>query len=212
MAENEGSGFGSKVAKGCGIVFLIFFGLAMLGAIVGDPENDNADDMKIAGAINEQLTGAGDNSSSDTTTDVPEPSNWSYRESHDELRNATNYRADIRSNNSHDFGFPYGNGNHLSITVRQHPEWGRDVIFKVDSGQLMCDIYDCRYTISFDGNAEGLTLVPPQDHDSTVLFAKYPDAIIRKLKSSDRTIVELQFYQEGNRQFVFDTKGLNWER
>jgi hypothetical protein len=50
----------------------------------------------------------------------------------------------------------------------------------------------------------------PEDHSSDTLFAANASSIIAKLKKSDRVIVELPFFQEGNRQFTFQTKGLVW--
>ena len=212
VSEDGKASIGAKLAKGCGILFLVFFGLAFLGALVGDPSDENrpADSAQVAESASVAPT---DNQSSGVSESSPPPvvSKWIYSEQKDELRNSAVYQARIRSENSHDFSFPYGSGNYLTMVVRKHPQWGRDVFFRIDNGQMMCDIYDCRYTISFDGAAESLTLVPPEDRDSTMLFAKYGDAIIRKLKNADRVIVELQFYQEGNRQFIFETAGLEWE-
>lgn len=218
MSEEKSGSVGSKLLGGCGVIVVGFFILGAIGAALGDPPEASDSDADFAqssqsdsadAAIANAEAAAAD--AEEAIQDRPVRSRWSYRESRDELRNSTNYRAILRSNNAHDFGFPYGSGNHLNITVRQHPEWGKDVIFRVDNGQLMCGIYDCRYTISFDGAVEGLTLVPPEDRDATVLFARYPEAIIRKLKSSERTVVELQFYQNGNRQFIFDSAGLEWD-
>lgn len=150
-------------------------------------------------------------SSPSSVAKKPSQSKWSYSEGRDELRDATTYQASIRSNNYVNFGFPYEGDSRLTLIIRKSPAFGRDVIFIMDNGQLMCGIYDCKYSISFDGSAENLTLAPSSDGDSKILFAKYPEAIIRKLKASDNAIVELQFYQEGNRQFKFDTANLEWE-
>lgn len=136
---------------------------------------------------------------------------WYYDESRDELRNATIYRASLPSNNKAYFGFPYSGGSQLDITVRKHPKYGTDVIFQISSGQFACGVYDCRGTISFDGKAEGLTLSQPETYEPTALFATYGSAILRKIKTSERVVVELPFYQEGRQQFVFDTSGLEWD-
>lgn len=135
---------------------------------------------------------------------------WSYSQSQDAVRNSTIYYATIESKNSVDFDFPYGPDQKLQITVRKHPEWGQDVIFQITNGQFVCGVYECRGTANFDGKSERLTLNESGDHDSKVLFAAYGPAIIKKLKASKRVVIELPFYQEGNRQFTFDTDGLEW--
>jgi hypothetical protein len=137
------------------------------------------------------------------------PSQWTYSRTHDELRNGDVVTARIRSTNSTNLDFPYGTV-HLNITVRRHPEWGLDVIFAVDEGQILCRIRDCSGTISFDGAPERLSLNESADNESSVVFAQYPEAVLRKLRDSDRVIVELPFFQNGNRQFTFDTRGLDW--
>jgi hypothetical protein len=55
-----------------------------------------------------------------------------------------------------------------------------------------------------------LSLVGPADYSSNIVFAKHGRAILRKLTGSQRVIIELPFYQEGNRQFTFNTRGLEW--
>ena len=136
---------------------------------------------------------------------------WDQYTRDDELRGTTDRFADVTSTNSVDFDFPYCCGSRLEMTVRKTSQYGTDVIFQISDGQFVCGIYDCAGTISFDGKPESLSLNRSADHDSKILFAKYPDAIVRKLKKSDRVIVELPFYQEGNRQFKFNTHGLDWK-
>lgn len=197
---------------GCTKVFLwvvgIFLGLAVLGAIVGDPE-DKPDTQTIAGASNaaEQATGPEPKEASPAV----EVSDWSINEQKDELRGTTDKFASVTSENSVSFDFPYCCDSRLQITVRKTAQYGQDVIFQISDGQFVCGIYDCTGMISIDGKPEKLSLNTSADHDSKVLFAKYPDAIIKKLKSSSKVIVELPFYQEGNRQFTFATRGLEWD-
>lgn len=213
--ENKKS-LGQQVGMGCGIALAVFIVVGIIGGMATPDSDRNDPEPQDTEAVADQALADVESRVKNTApakADGPEEtaSKWSYSERKDELRNANTYTARLRSENSQDFGFPYGNDNYLTMTVRKHPQWGRDVYFTIDNGQMMCDIYDCRYSISFDGNVEALTLVPPEDRDSTTLFAKYGPAIIRKLKASDKVIVELQFYREGNRQFVFDTSGLVWE-
>lgn len=186
----------------------IFFGFAILGAIIGDPPEDQgtATTQNAAPSSTDLLAGTGE-PDSEAKEDV---SDWSYSENKDELRGSTDYFASVVSTNEVNFDFPYSGGSRLQITVRKSKAHGQDVIFSISDGQYVCGIYDCSGMISFDGAAEKLSLVPPADHDPKTLFAKFSDAIIQKLQSADKVIVELPFYQEGNRQFTFDTKNLKW--
>ena len=120
------------------------------------------------------------------------------------------HNASVASENEVEFDFPYAGGSSLTMTVRKHPKYGEDVIFQISDGQFICGIYDCEGAISFDGKAETLSVGPPEDHDRKTLFSKYPGGIIGKLKNSKNVVVELTFYQEGNRQFTFKTEGLVW--
>lgn len=198
------------VGKGCLVLVAGFLGIGVLGTIFGDAPKDSAS-RNNSQPISSETSGDQDDRSEGDEEEAGTAAKWTYHESRDELRDATTYTARLRSENAHDFGFPYGNGNYLTAVIRQSPAYGKDVYFEIDSGQMLCDIYDCRYSVAFDGREEGLTLVPPEDHNSEVLFSKYPEAIIKKIRGSDRMVVEIGFYQNGNRQFIFDTKGLEWD-
>ena len=96
------------------------------------------------------------------------------------------------------------------MTVRRHPKYGDDVYFRISTGQFVCEIEDCQGTINYGDGPHTITLVEPDDNSSDMLFASNGSAVIGNLKNAKRVIVELPFYQEGNRQFTFETKGLNW--
>lgn len=198
-------------AGGCTKVVLwvvgIFLGLAVLGAIIGDPKNA-PDVQTVADASN--AAGQTTNPEPEEASPAVEATDWSINEQKDELRGTTDKFASVTSQNSVSFDFPYCCDSRLQITVRKTAQYGQDVIFQISDGQFVCGIYDCTGMISIDGKPEQLSLNNPADHDPKVLFAKYPDAIIKKLKSSSKVIVELPFYQEGNRQFTFETRNLEW--
>jgi hypothetical protein len=135
---------------------------------------------------------------------------WSYSTSDDKVRGKTIYYASVDSENQVDFDFPYSGGSTLTMTVRKHPQYGQDVVFRISKGQFVCGVESCSGTINFGRGSERISLTEPADYDSQSLFASNGPSIISKLKSADKVIVELPFYQEGNRQFTFETKGLSW--
>ncbi len=137
-------------------------------------------------------------------------SNWTVTSSTDELRGKAIHYASVSSSNSVEFDFPYNGGSSLTMTVRRHPQYGDDVVFQISKGQFTCGIDNCRGNINFGDGAQRINLSTPEDHSSDTLFATSGGSIISKLKKSNRVIVELPFYQEGNQQFTFDTNGLLW--
>lgn len=138
--------------------------------------------------------------------------NWSYDSSTDELRGRKIHTATVTSENSASFSFPYQGQNYLRIQVRKHPEWGTDVILIMDKGQILCHSYSepCRGMVSFDGKVQKFSFNEAADNSSNVVFVSNANSFIKKLKGSSKLIIELPFYQEGNSQFKFETKGLVW--
>lgn len=203
------SGGGGTKALGCiGLIVVGIIGLGALGSQVEDKAKTDG-----ASAADASTTTTDDTATADASSakDAPPASDWSYSQQKDDLRGATDYYAEVTSENEVNFDFPYSGGSRLSMTVRNSKAYGDDVIFRISDGQFICGIYDCKGMISFDGKPESLTLVPPEDHDSKTLFAKYAGGITKKLKAADKVVVELQFYQEGNRQFTFNSSGLEWK-
>ena len=205
------SSTGKKVGVGCAVLLGFLFLLSIFNADTDTRDDSGAGSVVAADALAEGKA-QGNNTEAETELVAPEEqeSAWAYYERKDELRNKTEQYARVVSENKVDFNFPYGGGSRLTMTVRKSPKYGQDVIFEISKGQFVCGLYNCKGAISFDGAAESLTLSTPADHSSDVLFATYHGAIIRKLKGSDKTIVELPFYQEGNRQFIFETRGFTW--
>lgn len=193
---------GQGVAIGC--VSLVFVVL-LIGMCAGPaPKTDDP-------AGDTTAVAAGDSGAADATAaGDATASAWSYSEQKDEVRGKIIYFANATSLNSVDFDFPYGGGSTLRLTVRRHPEWGEDVIVEISSGQFVCGLYDCKGKINYGSGPQSITLNTPEDHDSNTLFIKGARSVIDRLRKSEKVVIELPFYQEGNRQFTFDTKGFVW--
>jgi hypothetical protein len=52
----------------------------------------------------------------------------------------------------------------------------------------------------------------PVDYSNTSLFLHGYSSLVKKLKISRKTIVEVTFYQQGNKAFEFNTYGLKWDK
>jgi len=216
VAEPEGSkgAIGKIIGWGCAGFVLI----AMIGAIAGGggkqsgsvTSNDAAIDMNATDMNVVDMNATDINATADEATATENTSGWSYNSDTDQLRGKTIYFASADSQNSVDFDFPYSGGSTLSMTVRKHPKYGNDVYFRISKGQFVCGIDSCQGTINYGDGAQSISLTEPEDHSSDTLFASNGSSVIEHLKKAKRVIIELPFYQEGNRQFTFETKGLNW--
>lgn len=142
---------------------------------------------------------------------IPETS-WNYDDEKDAMSGGHIKRAYITSTNSVDFKFPYQGGSTGMLTIRKHPRYGKDVYFRVTKGQTLCGVDGCTVSVKFDdGKSASYRATGSNDNDSTVLFISGYDGFVKKAKASKQIIIEVGFYQEGNRQFTFATDGLKWD-
>ena len=97
--------------------------------------------------------------------------------------------------------------------IRKHPRYGKDVIFTITKGQLLCRSYDgCQLSIKFDDKPPiKVSANEPEDHSNETLFLQGYERLVKELKTSKKTVVEVTFYQQGNRTFEFNTADLEWE-
>lgn len=142
----------------------------------------------------------------------PPSSPWTYRSTEDKVRGGTSYFATTTSTNSVNLDFPYNGGSTVDLTVRKSPAWGLDVIFTLSSGQLLCRTSrGCYATVRFDeGAAQRFNLNEPSDHSSDTLFISADHSFLAKLRKAKRLVVELEIYQAGRPQFVFNVAALQW--
>jgi hypothetical protein len=137
---------------------------------------------------------------------------WEYSQSVDELSGKSAYNAQVRSSNFQSFGFPYNGETHGTLSLRKHPRYGKDLIFQVDQGQILCRSYSgCPISIRFD---EGAVITvegnPPEDNSSDTVFLPY-SRFIKKIQKSKKIVIGMPVYQEGEPAFIFDTQYLKWK-
>jgi hypothetical protein len=179
--------------------------------IAGGDETNAAIAALDANVINSDAASGSAANTSATSPSAPQ-SQWTYRTERDEVRDAEIRFATITSSNEINFAPPYDGGSSARMTIRRHPEHGLDIIFSVSPSQMVCDVSDgCRALINIDGHQERITLLMPADYSSDQLFVSNAQSLLARLRGSRRVIIELPFYQEGNRQFTFETAGLEWE-
>lgn len=211
---------GAKVKRTSVLTWIaaIFIGLMVLSAVMSgfsdDTSNSNA-------AVNEESpdaiqvipTSSENNSNEDVASEAEATtSKWQYDESVDEMRGQSSYFAINKSNNVVDLGFPYGQDVDLNIIIRDDAEYGKDVLFAVNKGQLFCSYQDCYVSVKFDdGPVQKLVANEAEAGSSEVLFlANDISSFVNKLKKSDSVMIEVNFFDHGKEQFKFDVSGLDW--
>ena len=145
-------------------------------------------------------------------TPIPPPVDpWSYGSSSDEMRGSRTNWACIDSTNSFEFGFPYGGGTRGSICLRYHTNNSPEIIVLASRGQISC--YDCIIGVRFDAHVVN-SYSPHRSDDGQALFL--PRAFLTDLRGSplaDRVIIEIPFYRDGVKQFIFSgLSSINWAR
>lgn len=139
---------------------------------------------------------------------------WTYQAGADEMTGRATRAAMIRSENSVNFAFPYHGEQRASLIVRTHPSYGRDVIFRIEQGQLLCRRIDrCQVRVKFDeGQPQTWRASPPADHSTTVLFLQAYDRFVQQLRRSEVVRIQPEVYQEGSPVFEFHVEGYDHSR
>jgi hypothetical protein len=137
---------------------------------------------------------------------------WTYRVDEDPMTSRKAKYAIIESENTVTFDFPYQGPQRGTLMLRDHPTYGRDVIFSIERGQLLCQSYsDCRIRVRFDeGNPERWNAVGPADNSSTSIFLRNEARFVQKLRASKALRLQVPVYQEGEPMFEFRVGGLDY--
>lgn len=140
---------------------------------------------------------------------------WRYFDPTDTITGKTYRVAQITSDNSLSLDFPYNGANYGTLTVRQHPQYGLDVIVTVGKGQILCRGSShgrCVFKIRFDdGEVEDFTALKAADGSSTTVFSAYPKWAVNKLVNAKRITVQMLMYKAGNQTLTFTVaEPLKW--
>jgi hypothetical protein len=179
-------------------IIAIFFGLILFRAVLAPSSSSNSIPPSSPIAIQPQ---------------APQPKTWDYSTETDKVSDKPSKRASIASNNTFQLDFPYQGGSIGVLVVRKHPRFGKDVIFSVSKGQLLCTSYNgCQVSVKFDDKpAYKVSAEEPADHSSDTLFLQGYEKLVKDMKASKKALVEVTFYQQGNKSFEFNVEGLKWE-
>lgn len=133
------------------------------------------------------------------TTGLSAQADWSYQKDIDAMTSKSATYATLQSSNSLNLDFPYKGQNNGYLTVRQHPKYGLDVIFRVDKGQLLCSAYNgCVVTVRFDDKpAMRFSGTGPADHSSDTIFLSGAQSFIAEAKKAKKILVQSNIYHNG---------------
>jgi hypothetical protein len=133
-------------------------------------------------------------------------SQWIYSQSIDPMVKGTTYQARVLSTNIVNFSFPYTGAQRGQLTLRTHPRFGRDVIFSIERGQILCRSYeDCTVLVRFDEEpAAKYSAVGAADNSTETIFIRNYNRFVEKLGKAKRVRVSVDIYQQGAPVFEFD--------
>lgn len=131
---------------------------------------------------------------------------WSYSHSEDPMSSKVTHTAGIPSTNTVNFKFPYAGPQHAELVLRTHPKHGKDVIFSIQQGQLLCNDYDgCSVSVRFDdGEAVTYRASSAADHSTETIFLSNYSGFVERMMKAKRVRIAVNVYQEGVPVFEFD--------
>lgn len=136
---------------------------------------------------------------------------WQFQEDVDKMTSKTVKYASIDANEELEFKFPYDGGSVASLTIRKK-DGSNEIYLSVSKGQFNGTYDGGQVRIKFDEEQpKKFSFTAPSDNSSDVIFINSTKAIISKLKTSKKIIIEAEFFNEGNRQIEFDVSGFKWE-
>lgn len=190
-------------------IFLGILALFVLGKIVGDMGGSSTSSTQTSP---KSVTSAPTKETVPQASQNIKPENWSYGDSLDKMGRGKIRWASASSINTVSFDFPYSGPQHGTLDLRIHPQYGKDVILRIERGQFLTGIDGCKVLVRFDeGKPQNFWGNGPSDHSTTSLFISDYSRFVSALKKAKRIIIQAPFYQEGNQVFEFNVEGLKWE-
>lgn len=164
------------------------------------------------------------NSTSSKATNTPNTSNvqnvstpaailpgaqWLYHQSDDAMGKGKIYQALVSSSNTVNFDFPYHGEQHGTLVLRTHPRFGKNIIFRIEKGQILCHSYeDCNILVRFDNEAAlNYSAVGAADNSTETIFIRNYNRFMEKMIKAKRVRIAANIYQEGAPVFEFDVSG-----
>lgn len=142
---------------------------------------------------------------------APPGSQWFYHHNGDPMGKGVIHEARVSSSNAVNFGFPYSGTQHATLSLRTHPRHGKDVIFRIEKGQILCHSYeDCTLLVRFDDEPPTkYSAVGAADNSTETVFIRNYDKFTGKMLKAKRVRIAANIYQEGAPVFEFDVNSFD---
>jgi hypothetical protein len=139
---------------------------------------------------------------------------WAYSQAEDKMSGGTTYHAYVISTNTVEFGFPYNGIQNATLHLRIDPKYGKDVIFRIEKGQILCNSYeDCSVLVRFDGEKPvTYSAIGAADNSTETIFIRNYSKFVGKLLKAKQVRISTNIYQQGAPVFEFDVSGFNQEK
>jgi len=135
---------------------------------------------------------------------------WEYHERRDELRGTIMHVACTNSLQLIHLGFPY-HSQHLRLCIRSKAADDLDIYFVLPLGGQFSCASDCRASIKIDAlEVESHSASTSSDGSSNIIFVDEEPALLEKIKSGKKLLVETEYFTNGTQQVSFDISGLHW--
>lgn len=143
------------------------------------------------------------------STQITNNTGWEYSENENKMGEKVYYAQNI---SSEDLGFDFPYENSFASIVIRNKAGKNDIIFKVTKGQIQQSLIDGgKLRVRFDNEAPfSINFVGTSDGSSNVIFLENTKKLINKFKTSNKFVIEVEFYENGSRQIEFNTKGFKW--
>lgn len=189
-------------------VVLILMVLGLFGCEKVD--NDKAIEQRAKLALNE----ANNIVESEKTANKSEhKNNWEVIVNKDEMLNKEKKWLSIVSENSANLSFPYEGENYLRLDILDSKDSNPRIFVRINKGQYDCGLNGCYSLVKFGNNPAQQLDFNKHDTpggDGTILsFSGNSVAFLKNVRKFNTIIIELPFYRDGTRQFLFKTAGFN---
>lgn len=139
---------------------------------------------------------------------------WTYSVDEEQMTGGMRKTASVSSTNTVGFGFPYAGSQHGRLALRTDPRYGKDVIFRIERGQILCTSYDgCTVQVRFDDEKPtNFSASAAADHSSETVFIDDYARFLAKMRKAKRVRLSLDVYQNGRPVFDFDVSGFDVDK
>lgn len=213
-----------KERKKMKIIPLLILSLFLLTACTEKQELDKANEkiaelqaqLELEKSKNNAVTNPANPATEAVPTATPEAklesetstsgTQWEYTQNEDKMSGGTTYHAHVLSTNTVEFDSPYSGEQHATLLLRNSLRQGKDVIFQIESGQILCNSYeDCSVLVRFDDEkATNYSAIGAADNSTETIFIRNYGKFVEKLLKAKLVRISTNIYQQGAPVFEFN--------